>query len=195
MSEQHPRCPQCKGLLKYEPADILGPERVHCILCGWQKARASSGAKLQTEAPQNDSNNTSAPNMEITMTTTATATKRGFCPSCKRDDVLMPGPKCSRCYYRAKRGMDAITGEPIIPLRAHDFAVTPTPKLIPAAPAPKAPSEPKLAPAGYNIDLMAALDEAWQFKRASIIAQLQKAEKSSDRLSLACLYVSSIDCI
>jgi hypothetical protein len=39
MAETRPRCPQCDGLLKYEPADLLGPERVHCILCGWELLR------------------------------------------------------------------------------------------------------------------------------------------------------------
>jgi hypothetical protein len=38
----------------------------------------------------------------------------GTCPSCKRENVNMPGPnKCSRCYDRIKRGVDVITGEPI----------------------------------------------------------------------------------
>lgn len=45
MTDQHPRCPQCGGLLKHEPADILGPERVHCILCGWELARSVAPVK------------------------------------------------------------------------------------------------------------------------------------------------------
>ncbi len=117
MSEHHPRCPQCKGLLKYEPADILGPERVKCILCGWEKHR---------DKPIID--------QSVTVTTvtipvakteaTVSETKRGNCPSCNREDVLMPGPKCSRCYDRIKRGVDVITGESTPVFRAHDH---PTP--------------------------------------------------------------------
>lgn len=48
-----------------------------------------------------------------TKTTQTSGTPRGYCPSCNRDDVLMPGPKCSRCYDRIKKGKDVITGEPV----------------------------------------------------------------------------------
>lgn len=43
------------------------------------------------------------------------ANKRGTCPVCKRKDVLMPSDKkCSRCYDRQRKGLDPVTGEPVV---------------------------------------------------------------------------------
>jgi len=41
MADQRPRCPACQGLLKHEPASVVGPERVYCI-CGWSLYRPDS---------------------------------------------------------------------------------------------------------------------------------------------------------
>jgi len=38
---------------------------------------------------------------------------RGDCPLCKRKNVHMPGPKCSRCYSRLAKGRDILTNQPI----------------------------------------------------------------------------------
>lgn len=143
------------------------------------------------------------------------ASKYGNCPSCKRENVLMPGPKCSRCYDRIKRGKHVITGEPIKPLRAHDIepagktatATTTKPaKAAPLAPAiladdetenaaPVSPTpaagsttavEPEKKPSDdFNVDVLAAIDSAWLVKRDVFIGQLQAATKTADRLRIA----------
>lgn len=40
------------------------------------------------------------------------SSKKGNCPTCKRDDVtLVVADKCARCYDRVKKGKDPVTGE------------------------------------------------------------------------------------
>lgn len=210
MSEQHPRCPHCHGLLKYEPADILGPERVKCILCGWEKARpaapvkplpvpetakpspAPSAATIKRAAPgtlitfgtcpscqrpdmklnhsgkcgrcayrllkgidlllPSQKPGIAAPRQAVTqlkpeikeITMTTKITPRGHCPTCDRDDVLMPGPKCSRCYDRISKGRDPKTNEPVTAQETTKTreAATPPPPLP-----RKSPCRPHCTPA------------------------------------------------
>jgi hypothetical protein len=187
MSDKHPRCPMCKGLLKHEPADILGPERVKCILCGWEKthghvtAAPDQAAMIITPAPVVDPIKIEEENCM------STTTKRGYCPSCKRDDVLMPGPKCSRCYDRASRGVDAITGEPIPPLRAHDHIATPKTKLP-----PKAPSTETAEPSAYKIDLVECLDASWAILRTHMVQKLVAEPTAQSRLSMTFKMVTDL---
>lgn len=202
-----PRCPKCNGLLKHEPAGIIGPERVHCILCSWQMVRAT--ARI-APAPETVETVPVEPKpepelipetKEIPMTTTKT--KRGHCPSCKRDDVLMPGPKCPHCYDRTKKGLDVITGKPIKLLRAHDLNPAPIAAVVPARRAAiLAGDEPEIsagpaktaAPpaAGFNLYAMAAIDEAWNAKRDVIISQLNAADKTAQKMRIAFYALASV---
>jgi hypothetical protein len=114
MSDKHPTCPKCKGLLKYELADIVGPERVTCILCGWWKTR-SSEHNAHIKKPSDPSNDRVNPSENrVKETNMATKITHGTCNHCNRENVNMPSPgKCSRCYDRMKRGVDIFTGKPI----------------------------------------------------------------------------------
>lgn len=261
MSDQHPTCPKCTGLLKYEPADILGPERVKCILCGWEKARASAPAAKRVPVPGKPAPvlkvavaepfpkfgtcplckrpgmnlkhgghcgrcayrlangiDLTLPNQKPgimasrvwphTVIVTAAArpeviaekpdtkeiamsentNKRGHCPSCNRDDVLMPGPKCSRCYDRIKKGKDVITGEPV----AAQEAAAPSTAITP----PLAPKKPVQAPANPNIctiDVVQVLDGVWSEKRAIMLSKLNESKSVCTRLALANSFVERIN--
>lgn len=253
----HPTCPKCNGLLKHEPADILGPERVKCILCGWEKIR--SGARPARVAPVSETVKTSPvepkpklspkpkadprptdgtcaschraglvlnnggicgrctyrlskgievmlPNQQSgimaprkgatsitpiqTKETTHMPSKRGTCPLCKRENVLMPGPKCSRCYSRAKLGLDLLTGEPLPVFRAHDHSDLSSVKdtVKPAAKSAAA----ALPASGFSLDVLAVIDEAWSSKRAAFIDQILAADKTADKLRITLNTLASV---
>ena len=191
MSDKHPTCPKCNGLLKFEPADILGPDRVKCILCGWEKHRA---IELNATTPVVA---ISSPKTEDVMSNTTTVTKRGQCPSCKRDDVLLPGPKCSRCYDRISRGIDVITGEPVKVFRAHDHAVSSVPAAVTSSaaptPVPAKKSVPvKAAADSCTIDIIQVLDDVWISQRSDIIRRLNTASGSCSQLAMAISFVDRI---
>lgn len=303
VSDKHPTCPKCKGLLKHEPADILGPERVKCILCSWEKYRpdapavrvaetvkllppltmkcltcgrefASSDARTtvstcsgcryrikhgrdpltgnplpepikaapigaQPETRPKDgscvgcgrpglvldnggycgrckyrrANNidlylpnqtsgiaaprkTTAPatikteTKEISMP--STKTKRGNCPSCRRDDVLMPGPKCSRCYDRIERGVDVITGKPPVkPALAPAILADDEVETLPVTVVKQA-KPVELTFEDFHIDVVGAVDEAWRTKRHDFITQLRNATKAAEKLRIAFHTLASV---
>ena len=131
--------------------------------------------------------------------------KRGTCPICKREDVLMPGPKCSRCYDRTQRGVDVLTGKPVAPFRAHDHVVKTTasplagylstivvvPEVQPELVAPPAVITP------YTIDPVELLDTTWLEIRERWINKFLNTGSAEERLkmtheTLACLRNFSI---
>ena len=120
------------------------------------------------------------------------ANKHGNCPSCKRENVLMPGPKCSRCYDRIKRGVHVITGEPLKLLRSHDLEPAKT-----AVATKTRPAQPETMPTapttGFNLDILAAIDEAWFGKREAVLLQLKATDKTADKLRLALNVLSSVN--
>lgn len=94
MTTPRPRCPKCDGLLKHWPADVIGPERVTCTLCGWIFERTAPpipAREIFSEKPAEP------------------ATKWiGACPSCKRAGIIIwkNTGTCSRCNYRLRQGLD-----------------------------------------------------------------------------------------
>lgn len=256
METTHPTCPKCKGLLKYEPADILGPERVKCILCGWEKHRPAPPAPLRPETAEERPKQADSPKprperkptfgtcpsckriamslkhggicgrcsyrktngidvllpnhtpgilapraeQEQQQTNTKPETKEnsmakttGTCPVCKRPDRKMNGTKCPRCYSRIAKGLDPLTGEPVKLLRAHDLEPadrTAVGKAVPArSETPAAPST------GFNLDVLAAIDEAWQGKREAVLLQLRATDRIADKLRLAHTVLHSVNTI
>jgi hypothetical protein len=150
---------------------------------------------------------------EITMTTKNKTTPRGTCPICKREDVLLPGPKCFRCYDRIKRGVDVITGLPIPPLRAHDLEKT---AKAPVAPKPSlailadndlddGPPLPPVRPAkhqpapptdyGVKLDIADIIDGLWLEKRTAMLRLLSAAPNECERLDMAQMFVHRIKSI
>lgn len=247
----HPTCPKCNGLLKHEPADILGPERVKCILCGWEKvrpgarpARVAPVSETMKKAPAepkpkadprpadgscvschrtglvlsnggicgrctyrlskgidvlltNQQSGILAPRKVATpitpiqtKETTHMPSKRGTCPLCKRENVLMPGPKCSRCYSRSKLGLDLLTGEPLPVFRAHDHSDLSSIKDT-IKPAVK-PAAATLPASGFSLDVLAVIDEAWSSKRAAFIDQILAADKTADKLRITLNTLASV---
>ncbi|MFZ4857941.1 MAG: hypothetical protein ACOYL3_16245 [Desulfuromonadaceae bacterium] len=205
MSDRHPTCPKCKGLLKYEAADIVSPERVTCILCGWGKTRSSE----QTQTSK--------------LETTMAKITHGTCNHCKRENVNMPFPgKCSRCYDRMKRGVDIFTGEPVPtepapailaddeppsdpsdnrvkhrvkpstpPLRAHDYSSKRQKTRVVQEPAPLCSCEHADLPT-CSIDLAAVIDTAWQYRRSVMLQRLSECPAEDERFILTCDFISEI---
>ena len=53
MASTRPCCPKCGNILFHDPPSVLGPERVYCKSCAWQKIRpADSTPMREEEAPQ-----------------------------------------------------------------------------------------------------------------------------------------------
>ena len=129
MSDSHPTCPKCAGLLKYEPADILGPERVECILCGWVKVRLATPVK-PVPAPDKPAAMPRPPSP------VEPRQKFGICPSCRRPDMhTIHNGVCGRCYYRQTHGIadDDTNHKPGV--RAPRIATTATPAVALTNPA------------------------------------------------------------
>ena len=139
MSDQHPRCPRCSGLLKFEPKDIHGPARVNCILCSWEKFKPEEQKSDDSSQKTDLKNDSCLLNSEyLPKEKPMRRPTHGHCPSCGRDDVNMPGPICSRCYSRKARGIaiDAPNRYPEKPRRVTTpalDAVGPGPEPAPVA--------------------------------------------------------------
>ena len=95
-TNKHPRCNKCQGLLLFEKAYGQVPDRVVCLLCGWDKAREIS-SKFDVQGSRLTTTNVeSRPH----------AGRLGTCPVCFRENLYIRGPKCSRCYKRIRSGRD-----------------------------------------------------------------------------------------
>lgn len=118
---------------------------------------------------------------------TKKVTPRGDCPSCNRKDVLMPGPKCSRCYDRIKKGKDVITGAPVT-------AQEPAPPLKAATPpiSEKKAVQHKPAADACTVDVKQLLDDTWISQRMLILEKLDKTRSNYSRLEMALHYVDRL---
>jgi hypothetical protein len=191
MSAKHPTCPKCNGLLKHEPADILGPERVKCILCSWELFRTPVVKAAVPAAPLTESTKAAAavPAKPAKKENTMSTNPLGHCNLCHRDHVRLPSPgKCSRCYSRLKRGVDVITGLPLSsPPPAAAESKTPA-----AAPSEKQ-GQPTPDPWVCTIDVIQVLDDAWFSQRCNIISRLNESKGACSQLALAHGFVERIN--
>ena len=98
--EKHPRCNKCKALLRFEKAYGQVPDRVTCLLCGWQKMLEVAVKGNEELRMKNEKLNSqfSIPNSKLPLL--------GTCPVCFRENIYIKGPKCSRCYKRIRLGRD-----------------------------------------------------------------------------------------
>ncbi len=118
---------------------------------------------------------------------TKKVTPRGDCPSCNRKDVLMPGPKCSRCYYRISKGQDPITGKPV----AAQEPVAPQKAATPPISEKKA-VQPKPASGTCTVNVMQLVDDTWIAQRSIMEKKLNDCI-GYDRLDLTLAYIDKIN--
>ena len=219
-----PPCPVCGGFLDHKPADVLGPERVKCMQCGWLLERMVAAKPLPPEELFSGEDKVSSTENKLSdviidadtwvktdkldkldkedeMTEQAPAVKkspRGDCPECNRKDVLMPGPKCSRCYDRLRRGVDVITGECVPPLQTHELV----PSIVKAPAKQAAPKVTLKDPAAVlvkrsatdplSIDPVECVDALWRNLRNSFIRKLSGSTSALDRLETALCMVEDL---
>lgn len=124
-------------------------------------------------------------------------TPRGTCPVCKRENVLLPGPKCHRCYGRARKGLDALTGDPATsetPAKAQKPAPAPAPVAEQPAPGPNPPARAATTARDVcSVDIVAHLDSVWTSKRASWIRELTESPNISNRLLYAGQMIKALE--
>jgi hypothetical protein len=100
LPSKHPRCNRCNALLRFEKAYGQVPDRVTCMLCGWEKMREV--VIVVQEVPQSDKSKPSGVKREDSRP----HAWRGTCPVCFRENIMIRGPRCSRCYKRIHLGRD-----------------------------------------------------------------------------------------
>lgn len=127
---------------------------------------------------------------------------RGTCHVCNRDDVLLISNKgpCHRCYKQGKTQpkieTTVIRSTPTNEEKAAVVAkpVKPCPSSLQEAPvqAIEKPAAPASSTTAYNVDIIAALDEAWQMKRAKFADDLSAQTTSAERLKLGFRMLATI---
>lgn len=105
------KCPACGGLMQLRRLTIDTDAYV-CIICG------RDNLPRKEAAPESDED------MAPSIHRSPHHKQRRTCPGCGRPNLIFSG-RCQRCQYRAKRGLDLVTGHPVTtPQAALSIAVS-----------------------------------------------------------------------